>query len=85
MWYDGDNSDDAGFLQRPTHIPEHLHVQRQPFALHIGFVWTSGIDNKDMYADKSMDLEPFIRLFDSWREQRLVVLHSYRLVLIQRN
>ena len=65
-----------GFLQRPTHIPEHLRIQRQPFALHIGFVWASGIDNKDMYADKSMDLEPFIRLFDSWREQRLVVLHS---------
>ena len=29
-----------------------------------------------MYADKSMLLEPLMRLFDGWREERLVVLHS---------
>ena len=29
-----------------------------------------------MYADKSMKLEPLMALFDSWREERLVVLHS---------
>ena len=29
-----------------------------------------------MYADKSMDLNPLMHLFDSWREDRLVVLHS---------
>ena len=46
------------------------------FALHIGLVWASGADNKDMYADKSMALEPLIRLFDAWRDERLVVLHS---------
>ena len=65
-----------GFLRRPVSIPEHLKIQRQPFALHIGLVWASGADNKDMYADKSMALEPLMRLFDVWREERLVVLHS---------
>jgi hypothetical protein len=29
-----------------------------------------------MYADKSMALEPLIRIFDDWRQDRLVVLHS---------
>ena len=65
-----------GFLRRPVSIPEQLKIQRQPFALHIGLVWASGADNKDMYADKSMALEPLMRLFDVWREERLVVLHS---------
>ena len=65
-----------GFLRRPVQIPDCLTIQRQPFALHIGLVWASGVDNKDMYADKSMDLEPLIRLFDAWRDERLVVLHS---------
>ena len=40
------------------------------------FIWASGADNKDMYADKSMELRPLTNLFDSWREERLVVLHS---------
>tara|TARA_B100000674_G_scaffold18794_1_gene13307 strand:- start:7703 stop:9487 length:1785 start_codon:yes stop_codon:yes gene_type:complete len=65
-----------GFLRRPVHIPDRLRIQRQPFALHIGLVWASGADNKDMYEDKSMTLEPLMRLFEVWREQRLVVLHS---------
>ena len=65
-----------GFFRRPDQIPDHLKIQRQPFALHIGLVWASGADNKDMYADKSMDLEPLMSLFDDWREERLVVLHS---------
>ena len=65
-----------GYLRPPTSIPDRLRIQRQPFALHIGLVWASGIDNKDMYADKSMPLEPLIGLFDAWREERLVVLHG---------
>ena len=65
-----------GYLKAPGQIPPQLKVQRQPFALHIGLVWASGVDNKDMYADKSMQLEPLLTLFDSWRNERLVVLHS---------
>ena len=65
-----------GFLRLPVQIPKRLRIQRQPFALHIGLVWASGVDNKDMYADKSMDLEPLMSLFDGWREERLVVVHS---------
>jgi tetratricopeptide (TPR) repeat protein len=65
-----------GYLRTPSSIPARLRIQRQPFALHIGLVWASGIDNKDMYADKSMPLEPLISLFDAWREERLVVLHG---------
>ena len=65
-----------GYLRTPRHIPTRLKLQRQPFALHIGLVWASGVDNKDMYADKSMALEPLLRVFDGWRQERLVVLHS---------
>ena len=65
-----------GFFRRPSQIPDRLRIQRQPFALHIGLVWASGADNKDMYADKSMDLHPLMSLFDLLREERLVVLHS---------
>ena len=65
-----------GYLRAPRTIPAHARVQRQPFALHIGLVWASGVDNKDMYADKSMALEPLMRVFDQWRQERLVVLHS---------
>jgi tetratricopeptide (TPR) repeat protein len=65
-----------GYLREPSAIPAHLRIDRQPFALHIGLVWASGVDNKDMYADKSMALEPLLSLFDSWRNERLVVLHS---------
>ena len=65
-----------GYLRRPSQIPERLSIQRQPFALHIGLVWASGADNKDMYADKSVALEPLIRLFDHWRHERFVVIHS---------
>ena len=65
-----------GYLRRPSQIPEQLRIQRQPFALHIGLVWASGVDNKDMYADKSMSLEPLMRLFDCWRQERFVVIHS---------
>ena len=77
MWNKpGNNPKMPGFIRRPVQIPDQLRINRQPFALHIGLVWASGADNKDMYADKSMALEPIIRLFDAWREQRLVVLHS---------
>ena len=65
-----------GYLRRPSQIPERLRIQRQPFALHIGLVWASGADNKDMYADKSMALEPLMSLFDRWRQERFVVIHS---------
>ena len=65
-----------GFLKRPLQIPDHLLIQRQPFALHVGLVWASGADNKDMYTDKSITLQPLMRLFDTWRTERLVVLHS---------
>ena len=65
-----------GYFRRPSQIPERLRIQRQPFALHIGLVWASGADNKDMYTDKSMPLEPLMRLFDRWRQERFVVVHS---------
>ena len=65
-----------GYLRRPSQIPDQLRIQRQPFALHIGLVWASGVDNKEMYADKSMALEPLMRLFDKWRQERFVVIHS---------
>ena len=65
-----------GFFRHPVQISEQLRIHRQPFALHIGLVWASGADNKDMYTDKSMSLEPLMHLFDAWREERLVVLHS---------
>ena len=64
------------FLRHPVLIPDNLKIQRHPFALHIGVVWASGADNKDMYADKSMKLEPLMHLFDSWRKERLIVIHS---------
>ena len=65
-----------GFFRRPENIPDRLQIRRQPFALHVGLVWASGADNKDMYADKSMRLKPLMCLFDDWREERVVVLHS---------
>ena len=65
-----------GYIKAPAPIAPQLKLQRQPFALHIGLVWASGVDNKDMYADKSMALEPLLKLFDTWRQERLVVLHS---------
>ena len=65
-----------GFFRRPVQIPDSLRIHRQPFAIHIGLVWASGVDNKDMYEDKSMSLEPLMRIFDAWRKERLVVLHS---------
>ena len=64
-----------GYLRRPSQIPERLVISAT-FALHIGVVWASGADNKDMYADKSMALEPLMRLFDRWRQDRFVVIHS---------
>ena len=65
-----------GYLKAPAAIPERLKVARQPFALQIGLVWASGVDNKDMYADKSLPLELLLPLFDEWRNDRLVSLHS---------
>ena len=29
-----------------------------------------------MYADKSMDLQPLMRIFNPWLEERFIVLHS---------
>jgi len=65
-----------GYLKVPENIPNHLHVARQPFALQIGLVWASGVDNKDMYTDKSLQLELLMPLFDQWRQERLVTLHA---------
>ena len=65
-----------GYFRRPASIPEHLRIQRQPFALHIGLVWASGVDNKDMYEDKSMALRPLMECLDGWREERLLVVHA---------
>jgi Tfp pilus assembly protein PilF len=65
-----------GYLKAPATIPEHLRVARQPFALHIGLVWASGVDNKDMYADKSLQLELLMPIFEQWRQERLVTLHA---------
>ena len=65
-----------GYLRHPPQIPKSLRIRRRPFALHVGLVWASGADNKDMYEDKSMKLEPLLSLFDDWRQDRLVVLHS---------
>ena len=65
-----------GYLKVPSAIPKKLSFDRKPFALNIGLVWASGVDNKDMYADKSLPLELLFPVFDSWREERLVVLHS---------
>ena len=45
-----------GFLRRPAQIPDRLSISRQPFALHIGLVWASGADNKDMYADNQIQI-----------------------------
>jgi len=65
-----------GYLHAPAVLPQHLRLQRQPFALHIGLVWASGVDNKDMYAHKSLALEQLMPLLDDYRRDRLVVLHS---------
>lgn len=65
-----------GYLQAPPILAPGLKFDRQPFAINIGLVWASGVDNKDMYADKSISLELLLPLFDSWRQERLVVLHS---------
>ena len=65
-----------GYLQVSEPVPDRLRVSRQPFALHIGMVWASGVDNKDMYADKSLFLDKLMPIFDSWRNDRLVVIHS---------
>ena len=72
----GNNSCDARILATSSSNFDQLQIQRQPFALHIGLVWASGADNKDMYSDKSMALKPLMRLFDFWREERFVVVHS---------
>ena len=71
-----------GFLRHPVQVADKLKVRRQPFALHIGLVWSSGADNKDMYADKSMKLEPLMRIFDAWREERLLVCIRSKLALM---
>ena len=62
-----------------------LRIQRQPFALHIGLVWASGADNKDMYVDKSIALEPLMQLFDRWRQERLLSSIRFRWVLMPNN
>lgn len=64
------------YLRTPSTIPSHLQIQRRPFALHVGLVWASGVDNKDMYSHKSLPLNELMPLFDRWRNDRLMVLHS---------
>tara|TARA_B100001173_G_scaffold251481_1_gene222451 strand:- start:337 stop:2043 length:1707 start_codon:yes stop_codon:yes gene_type:complete len=65
-----------GYLKPPVDIPDKLRLKRQPFALNIGLVWASGADNKDMYEDKSMKLDSLMPMFDNWRNERLLVIHS---------
>jgi len=65
-----------GYLKPPATIPEPLQIRRRPFALHVGLVWASGVDNKDMYADKSVALDQLMPLFEAWRQDRLMVIHS---------
>jgi tetratricopeptide (TPR) repeat protein len=65
-----------GYLRVSDPVPDRLRVPRRPFALHIGLVWASGVDNKDMYVDKSLSLELLMPIFDDWRSDRLVVIHS---------
>ena len=65
-----------GYLSPPDEIPDRLRVNRPPFALNIGLVWASGADNKDMYADKSMKADVLLPIFDSWRKEHLLVIHS---------
>jgi tetratricopeptide (TPR) repeat protein len=65
-----------GYLKVPGPIPNQLQFDRKPFALNIALVWASGADNKDMYADKSLPLDLLFPVFDSWREERLIILHS---------
>ena len=65
-----------GYLRRPSQIPERLRIQRQPFALHIGLVWASGAITKTCMPINQWLLEPLMRLFDRWRQERFVVIHS---------
>lgn len=65
-----------GYLNPPDPIPDRLKIKRPPFALNIGLVWASGADNKDMYEDKSLKLDVLMPLFDNWRNERLLVIHS---------
>lgn len=65
-----------GYLNPPDAVPDSLRVSRPPFALNIGLVWASGADNKDMYEDKSMKLDSLMPLFDSWRNEHLLVINS---------
>jgi len=65
-----------GYLKAPNYIRPSLSFERHPFALNIGIVWASGADNKDMYEDKSTNLESIMPLFDPWRHEKLVAIHS---------
>ena len=65
-----------GYISAPPEVPSHLRFKRPPFALNVGLVWASGIDNKDMYADKSIQLAQIMPLFDQWREKHLMCIHS---------
>ena len=65
-----------GYLSISDPIPLNLVVPRHPFALNVAIVWASGADNKDMYADKSISLADLMPIFDQWRDQKLISLHS---------
>ena len=65
-----------GYLKVPEIIPSQLTFVRTPFALNIGIVWASGIDNKDMYADKSLELDRLMPLFTDYLDQNILALHS---------
>ena len=65
-----------GYLKVPDFIPANLRFVRTPFTLNIGIVWASGVDNKDMYADKSLELECLMPLFTDYLDQNIISLHS---------
>ena len=65
-----------GYFRVPSPIPQQLTIHRQPFALQVGLVWASGVDNKDMYADKSMPLAPLMSILNQFRDLKLLSLHS---------
>lgn len=65
-----------GYLKVASRAPESHRVVRQPFALQVGLVWASGVDNKDMYTDKSMSLDLLMPAIDRWRASKLISLQS---------
>jgi len=65
-----------GYLKLTSPVPDSLRVVRHPFALQVGLVWASGVDNKDMYADKSMSLDLLMPALQRWRASKLISVQS---------